>query len=37
MVALAAGSKEQVNAVHLKALRLRGKDEGVPGERMHGF
>jgi catechol 2,3-dioxygenase-like lactoylglutathione lyase family enzyme len=37
MVALAASSKEQVNAVHKKALELGGKDEGAPGERMPGF
>ena len=37
MVALAASSKEQVNAVHAKALALGGKDEGAPGPRGDGF
>src|SRR5438874_8316709 len=37
MVALAVSSKEQVNAVHAKALALGGKDEGAPGERGPGF
>ncbi|MGH7896502.1 MAG: VOC family protein [Candidatus Binatia bacterium] len=37
MVALAAGSKEQVNAVHAKALELGAKDEGAPGPRGDGF
>ena len=37
MVALAAGSKEQVNAIHAKALALGGKDEGAPGPRGDGF
>jgi predicted lactoylglutathione lyase len=37
MVALAASSKEQVNAVHKKALALGGKDEGAPGPRGPGF
>jgi predicted lactoylglutathione lyase len=37
MVALAATSKEQVNAVHAKALALGGKDEGAPGARGDGF
>jgi predicted lactoylglutathione lyase len=37
MVALAARSKEQVNAVHAKALALGGKDEGAPGPRGDGF
>ena len=37
MVALLANSKEQVNAVHKKALELGGKDEGAPGERGPGF
>src|SRR5690348_925636 len=31
MVALAAGSKEQVNAIHKKALQLGARDEGAPG------
>jgi len=37
MVALAATSKEQVNAIHKKALELCGKDEGAPGPRGPGF
>ena len=37
MVALAASSKEQVNAIHKKALELGGKDEGAPGPRGPGF
>jgi predicted lactoylglutathione lyase len=37
MVALAASSKEQVSAVHAKALALGGKDEGAPGPRGDGF
>jgi predicted lactoylglutathione lyase len=37
MVALAAGSKAQVDAVHRKALELGGKDEGAPGPRGDGF
>ena len=37
MVALATSSKEQVNALHAKALALGGKDEGVPGPRGDGF
>jgi predicted lactoylglutathione lyase len=37
MVALAARSKEQVDAVHRKALELGGKDEGAPGPRGDGF
>jgi predicted lactoylglutathione lyase len=37
MVALAASSKEQVDAVHKKALALGGKDEGAPGPRGPGF
>jgi predicted lactoylglutathione lyase len=37
MVALAATSKEQVDAVHAKALALGGKDEGAPGPRGDGF
>jgi predicted lactoylglutathione lyase len=37
MVALAASSKEQVNALHAKALQLGGKDEGAPGPRGDGF
>jgi predicted lactoylglutathione lyase len=37
MVALAAGSKAQVDAVYRKALELGGKDEGPPGPRGAGF
>lgn len=37
MVALQASSKEQVNAIHRKALALGGKDEGAPGPRGDGF
>ena len=37
MVALAAGSKAQVDAIHKKALELGGKDEGAPGSRGPGF
>jgi hypothetical protein len=33
MVALAAGSKAQVDAIHRKALELGGRDEGAPGPR----
>ena len=37
MVALLASSKEQVDALHKKALALGGKDEGAPGPRGPGF
>ena len=37
MVALAATSKAQVDAIHRKALELGGKDEGAPGPRGDGF
>lgn len=37
MVALAAGSREQVDSLHAKALSLGATDEGAPGERMPGF
>jgi predicted lactoylglutathione lyase len=37
MVALAASSKEQVDAIHRKALQLGAKDEGAPGPRGDGF
>jgi len=37
MVALAANSKAQVDAIHRKALELGGKDEGAPGPRGPGF
>lgn len=33
MVALAMRSREQVDAVHAKALQLGGSDEGAPGYR----
>jgi len=37
MVALMVGSKEQVEAMHRKALELGGCDEGAPGPRGPGF
>ena len=37
MVALAAASKAQVDAIHRRALELGGKDEGAPGPRGDGF
>ncbi|MDX1381687.1 MAG: VOC family protein [Xanthomonadales bacterium] len=37
MVALFAGSKENVDAIHAKALELGGKDEGAPGPRTENF
>ena len=37
MVALAAASKAQVDAIHRKALELGGTDEGPPGPRGDGF
>jgi predicted lactoylglutathione lyase len=37
MVALAAGSRANVDAIHKKALALGGKDEGGPGDRGGGF
>lgn len=37
MVALQAASREQVDAVHAKALELGGTDEGAPGPRMDWF
>jgi predicted lactoylglutathione lyase len=37
MVALAASSKAQVDALHKKALSLGAKDEGAPGPRGDGF
>jgi len=37
MVALAASSRAQVDAIHKKALALGGKDEGAPGDRGGGF
>ncbi len=36
MVALAAGSKENVAKLHAKALELGGTDEGAPGPRGDG-
>jgi len=37
MVALAVGSRDNVDAVYAKAIALGGQDEGAPGERMPGF
>jgi catechol 2,3-dioxygenase-like lactoylglutathione lyase family enzyme len=37
MVALQAGSREQVDRLHARALELGGSDEGAPGQRMEGF
>ena len=37
MVALAASSKQQVDAVHRKALALGAKDEGPAGARSDSF
>lgn len=37
MIALAAKSKAQVDAIHRKALQLGGRDEGAPGPRGDGF
>ena len=37
MVALGAGSREQVDAVYNKAIELGGSDEGAPGQRWPGF
>ena len=37
MGALGAASREQVDAVHAKALELGGSDEGAPGQRYPGF
>jgi catechol 2,3-dioxygenase-like lactoylglutathione lyase family enzyme len=37
MVALAASSPEQVQALHAKALALGGTDEGAPGPRGSDF
>ena len=37
MVALIVGSREQVEALHRKAMELGGKDEGAPGPRGEGF
>jgi predicted lactoylglutathione lyase len=37
MVALAVGSRENVDKIHAKALALGGKDEGAPGVRGGNF
>jgi predicted lactoylglutathione lyase len=37
MIALAARSKEHVDAIYRKALELGGTDEGPPGPRGDGF
>jgi len=37
MVALEAGSRALVDALHRQALQLGGKDEGPPGQRFEGF
>lgn len=37
MIALEARSREQVDALHAKALELGGTDEGAPGPRMDWF
>lgn len=37
MIALRAGSKAEVDALHAKALELGGSDEGAPGARGPGF
>ncbi len=37
MVAIRAKSKEEVDAIHKKALELGGSDEGAPGFRAEGF
>ena len=37
MVALSGANKEQVDALHAKALALGGKDEGAPGLRGGNF
>jgi len=37
MVGIAAESKEQVDALHAKALELGSSDEGAPGPRGDGF
>lgn len=38
MIALKMNSREQVNALHARALELGGTDEGAPGPRgEHGF
>jgi predicted lactoylglutathione lyase len=37
MVALAASSKAQVDALYQKAIALGARDEGKPGQRGDGF
>ncbi|MEQ8746190.1 VOC family protein [Pyruvatibacter sp.] len=37
MLALAAGSRDAVDAMHAKALSLGSADEGAPGDRGNGF
>jgi len=37
MLAISVGSRENVEAIHAKALELGASDEGAPGERMPGF
>jgi catechol 2,3-dioxygenase-like lactoylglutathione lyase family enzyme len=37
MVALVVDSPEKVRALHAKALKLGGKDEGAPGTRFGNF
>lgn len=37
MVALPAGSRENVDKLHAKAISLGATDEGAPGERIPGF
>lgn len=37
MISLLAGSRENVDTLHAKAISLGASDEGAPGERMPGF
>jgi predicted lactoylglutathione lyase len=37
MVAISPGSKELVDKLHAKALKLGATDDGAPGQRMDGF
>jgi catechol 2,3-dioxygenase-like lactoylglutathione lyase family enzyme len=37
MVALQAGSRDEVDRLHARALALGGSDEGAPGQRSEGF
>ena len=37
MIALAAGSREQVDELYAKALELGGTCEGAPGQRIDNF